>query len=137
MNQYSDHLDAEVERADERIRDTGARVSAHLGRNGPVTGRATSPNGAVTVSVRPGGKLVELRFESVAFTLRPEQLAAEIVAVAQRATRDADARMHRSLGPVVSREVADSLTSLGAAPAPAADEDVDWVKVIRGNRDQR
>lgn len=137
MSQYNDHLDAEIARADQRVRQTGARVSAHLDRNGPVTGRASSRDGAVTATVRPGGALVELNIKGAALTMHPDQLAGEIVAAAQRAARNADARLHQSLRPVVSREVAERLTSLGVAPAAPAEEDVDWVKVIRGNRDQR
>ncbi|HET9142154.1 YbaB/EbfC family nucleoid-associated protein [Actinophytocola sp.] len=134
MSSYDDHLDADIERADRKIAETGARVSAHIGRRGAVTGRASSRTGAVTVVVQPGGRLVDLDFAPSAFTMKPEELAAEIVAVARQATRNAGARLHSSIRQVVSPEVARSLTELGLTPAPPADEDVDWAEVIRRTR---
>ena len=76
MSGYQDHLDSEIQRADQKIRDTGARVTAHIGRRGPVTGRASSRNGAVTAVVQPGGRLVELKIEGPAHTMEPDDLAA-------------------------------------------------------------
>lgn len=130
---YNDQLDAEVERADAKIRETGARVSAHIGRAGKVTGRATSQDGAITVVVAPGGRLVEVNIDNAALSMRPEQLAAALVDVAGRATRSAGSRMQQSIRSVVEPSVADSLAELGFAPG-AADEDVDWVDVIRRQR---
>lgn len=135
MSDYSDHLDAEIARADQRIRETGARVSAHLSRSGPVTGKATSTDGAITVTVGPGGRLVDLDIENSALTMKPEQLAAELVSLARRATRDANGRMHQSIRSVVGREVADSLTQLGIAPAAESDDaDAEFLRMIRRQR---
>jgi hypothetical protein len=133
MSEYSDHLDAEIERADRRIKETGARVAAHRGRSGAVTGRASSPNGAITVVVGPGGRLLEVNIDSSALAMKPEQLAAELVDLAGRATRSAGARMQQSVRSVVGPPVAASLAELGFLAA-AADEDVDWVDVIRRGR---
>jgi hypothetical protein len=130
MSDYNDHLDAEVERADAKVRETGARVSAHLARGGAVTGRASSSSGAITVVVRPGGRLLEVNIDDSALGVKPEQLAAELVDLAGRATRNAGARMQQSVRSVVSPSVADSLAELGFPPG-ASDEDVDWVDVIR------
>lgn len=132
MSSYSDHLDAEIERADRLVRETGERVSAHLRRTGPVTGRATSPDGAVTVVVGPGGRLLELNIENSALTQKPEQLADLLVNLAGRATRDAGGRMQQSMRAVVSPEVAESLSQLGITQA--SDEEVDWADVIRRTR---
>ena len=137
MTKYHDQLDADIERADRKIRETGDRVSAHLGRNGPVLGRATSPNGAIAVTVQPGGRLVELDISNSALTMHPDDLAGELVRLAQQATRTANARMHQSVRSVVSRDVANSLTALGIAPGAAAEEFVDWVEVIRRHGDRR
>ena len=134
MGQYRDQLDAEIERADQRIADTGERVSAHIRANGPVTGRASLPNGAITVTVQPGGRLVDLDIQGSALTMHPEQLAAELVKLAQQATRNANAKLHQSIRSVVSREVADTLTSLGLEPGAPAEEFVDWVEVLRRQR---
>ncbi|HEV2781078.1 MAG TPA: YbaB/EbfC family nucleoid-associated protein [Actinophytocola sp.] len=132
MSQYSDRLDAEIERADRKIRETGARVAAQIRRSGPVTGRATSQDGAITVTVGPGGRLVDLDIGHAALTMRPEQLAAELVKLAQRATRDANSKLHRSIRGLVDREVTDSLARLGIAPAAEAeDADVDVLDMIR------
>lgn len=130
MSEYNDRLDADVERADRKVAETGARVAAHLGRTGRVTGRASSRDGAISVVVTPGGRLVEVNIENSALTMRPEQLAEVLVEVAGRATRDAGARMQQSIRSVVEPSVADSLARLGITPG-ATDEDVDWVDVIR------
>lgn len=122
MNQYNDRLDADIERADRRIRETGERVAAQVRKNGPVTGRASAPDGSITVITGPGGRLVELKIEHAALRLRPEQLAAELVRLAAQATREANARAHRSVAPVVGPAVTESLTELGIRPG-AADED--------------
>jgi DNA-binding protein YbaB len=132
MSDYNDRLDAEIERADRRIRETGERVAEHLGRTGPVTGRATSPDGAVTVVVGAGGRLLEVRIDNSALMQKPEQLAAQLVNLAGRATKDAGGRLHQSMRRVVSPEVANSLAQLGIPPP--ADEEVDWAAVIRRAR---
>lgn len=133
MSNYNDQFDAEIERADQSIRETGARVSAHIGRSGPITGRATSANGAITVVAGPGGRLLEVNIDNAALVEQPERLAAELVEVASRATRNAGARMQQSIRSVVSPAVADNLAELGIARG-ASDEDVDWVDVIRRQR---
>lgn len=130
MSEYNDHLDGEVERADRAIRESGARISAQLGRSGPVTGRATSSNGAITVVVGPGGRLLEVNIDNSALIMKPEELATELVDLAGKAARNAGARMQQSVRSVVSPAVADSLAELGFSPN-ASDEDVDWVDVIR------
>jgi DNA-binding protein YbaB len=132
MSNYNDRLDGDIARADRRIRETGERVSAHLSRTGPVTGRASSPDGAVTVVVGPGGRLLEVNIEDSALIQKPEQLAALLVNLAGRATKDAGGRMHQSMRRVVSPEVAESLSQLGIPPA--SDEEVDWADVIRRMR---
>ena len=137
MSKYADHLDAEIERADRKIRETGDRVSAHLGGNGPVLGRATSRNGAIAVTVQPGGRLVGLDISNSVLTMHPDDLAGELVRLARQATRSANAKLHQSIRPVVSADVANSLARLGIAPGAAADEFVDWVEVIRRHGDRR
>jgi DNA-binding protein YbaB len=135
MNEYNDRLDAEIERADRKIAETRARVSAHLSRNGQVTGRATSTDGAITVTVGPGGRLVDVEIDNSALTMKPEQLADALVNVARQATRDANGRMHQSIRTVVGREVADSLTQLGIGPAAEPDDaTADWLDTIRRQR---
>jgi DNA-binding protein YbaB len=133
VSEYHDHLDAEIERADRKIKETGRRVSAHL-HNDPVTGRASAPNGSITVTVRPGGHLEEIEIEHSALLMHPDKLAEELVKLAQQATRKANARMHQSIRSIVSRDVANSLTKLGMAPAVQSNEEIDWADVIRRTR---
>jgi hypothetical protein len=125
MSDYQDHLDTEIERADRRIRETSTQVSAHLARSGRITGQAVSRDGAITVTAGPGGRLVDLQIANSALTMRPEQLAAELVTLAQRAARTADARTHHSLRSVVSPEVTRNLADLGIAPS-GVEPEVDW-----------
>jgi hypothetical protein len=77
---------------------------------------------------------VDIEIQTSALSMQPEQLAAELVKLAQQATRTAGAKLHQTIRPVVSREVADSLTSLGIPPGAPADEFVDWVEVLRRQR---
>jgi DNA-binding protein YbaB len=132
MSKYNDRLDADVERADAKIQETRARVAAHLGRSRAVTGKAGTPNGAISVEVGPGGRLLEVNIENSALTMRPELLAATLVDLARRATRNAGSRMQQSVRSVVSPPVSDSLAQLGFTPRP--DEEVDWADVIRRTR---
>jgi DNA-binding protein YbaB len=136
MSNYRDHFDAEIERAAREITETGARVAALQARNGPITGRSTSTDGAITVTVTPGGNLVDVQIENSALTMHPDELAAELVRLASKATRDANARMHASLRPVVGPEVTRGLTALGIHPGAAEDADdeetgMPWDGVLR------
>lgn len=132
MSNYNDHFDAEIERADRKIKETGVRVAAQLSRGGRITGRAVSQDGAITVTVGPGGRLLKLDIESSALALPPDRLAGELVKLAQHATRDANGRMHQSVRPVVSPEVARSLTELGIAPgASAEDAELEFGDMLR------
>jgi DNA-binding protein YbaB len=136
MSNYRDHFDAEIERAAREITETGARVAALQSRNGPMTGRSTSTDGAITVTVTPGGNLVDVQIENSALTMHPDELAAELVRLAGKATRDAGARMHASLRPVVGPEVTRGLTALGIHPGAGEDADdeetgMPWDGVLR------
>lgn len=136
MSNYRDHFDAEIERAAREITETGARVAALRSRNGPVTGRSTSTDGAITVTVTPGGNLVEVQIENSALTMEPDELAAELVRLAGKATRDANARMHSSVRAVVGPEVTRGLTELGihaGTGQDAEDEEtgMPWDGVLR------
>lgn len=135
MSEYNDRLDAEIERADRKIAETGARISAHLSRGGPVTGRATSQDGSITVTVGPGGRLVELEIDNSALSLKPEQLADALVGVARQATKDANGRMHQSVRSVAGNDVAARLTELGIGPAADPDDSTaEWLDTIRRPR---
>ncbi|MFD7654086.1 hypothetical protein ACFV4N_08925 [Actinosynnema sp. NPDC059797] len=112
----------EADRAARRVADTGRRVGEHLARTGPVLGRASSPDGAVTVVAAPGGAPREVRVSPAALALGPRALADEIVRVAAAASRDAATRVHRSLERVVDPETLRALTEIGFERGPDDDD---------------
>ncbi|MEU4801975.1 hypothetical protein [Actinosynnema sp. NPDC023587] len=103
----------ETARAARRVAEVGERVSGHLARTGPVFGRASSADGAVTVVTAPGAPPGEVRISPAALNMGADALGAEIVRVAERAARDAAARLHRSLARVVDPATARALTEIG------------------------
>lgn len=116
MSDLDDQVGAEIARANRRVAETEQRVSDQLARGGPVFGRASSSDGAVTVFTAPGGPPQEIRIAPAALRMGPDALAAEIVRVAGRAARDAGSRLHQTLARVVDPTTAHSLTELGYEP---------------------
>ncbi|GAA3842774.1 hypothetical protein GCM10022243_06530 [Saccharothrix violaceirubra] len=109
-------------RAAEQAAHTGQRIAEHLDRTGPVLGRASSPDGAVTVTTPPGTPPTDIRVTAAALNMGPQALAAEIVRVAAKASRDAAARLHRSLDRVVDPATSRALTEMGFAPGEVEDD---------------
>ncbi|CCH34953.1 hypothetical protein BN6_77330 [Saccharothrix espanaensis DSM 44229] len=101
----------------------GAQVSGHIARTGPVFGRASSSDGAVTVVTAPGAPPNEIRISPAALNMGADALGAEIVRVAERAAKDAAARMHRSLARLVDPATARALTEIGFPPGEPGDDD--------------
>ncbi|GAA1357831.1 hypothetical protein [Saccharothrix algeriensis] len=122
----------ETARAAERVADVGARVADHLARTGPVLGRATSPDGAVTVVSAPGAPPSEVRVSAAALNMGADALGDEIVRVAARAAADAAARLHRSLARVVDPATARALTEIGFPEG--VEEDDFGTSYLRGPR---
>ncbi|PRY43747.1 hypothetical protein [Umezawaea tangerina] len=116
MSDPDDQVGAEIDRANQRVTETERRVTDHLTRGGPVFGHASSPDRAVTVVTPPGAPPTEIRISPAALRMGPDALAAEIVRVAGRASRDAGARLHQSLQRVVDPGTAAGLTELGFSP---------------------
>ncbi|WNV90706.1 hypothetical protein [Umezawaea sp. Da 62-37] len=116
MSDPDDQVGAEIERANRWVADTERRVADHFARGGPVLGRASSPDRAVTVVTPPGAPPTEIRISPAALRMGPDALAAEIVRVAARATRDASTRLHHSLHRVVDPGTTSGLTELGFTP---------------------
>jgi hypothetical protein len=116
VSDLDDQVGAEIARANRRVAETGQRVSEHLARGGPVFGRASSSDGAVTVSTPPGGPPQEIRISPAALRMGPDALADEIVRVAGRAARDAGSRLHQTLARVVDPNIARGLAELGFEP---------------------
>lgn len=127
----ADWVDIEIARMARRAEETGRAVEHRLGGIGRVTGEARSADGMITVVVSPGGMLRDVQLTPAALRLGPERIAREVVALAERATRQAAARLHRMLGPVVSPDVLRALSSLGLAPPePTRDraEERTWLR---------
>lgn len=81
-------------------RQTAALKSAQA-QAGEVTGRATSADGLVTVTVNAAGIVTDVRFATSAFDRStPDKLARSVVAVTQQAAADAKQRVDAALAPV-------------------------------------
>ncbi|ROP40056.1 YbaB/EbfC family nucleoid-associated protein [Saccharothrix texasensis] len=111
----------ETQRAAQRVADTGRRVAEHVARTGPVRGRASSPDGAVTVVATPGGPPQEVRVSPSALNMGPRALADEILRVSARASRDAASRVHRALERVADPAAVRALAEIGFERGPDDD----------------
>jgi hypothetical protein len=112
-------VDDDVERAARKVRDVEQAVSQHVARSGPITGRASSPDGAVTVIATPGGPPQQIVVSPAALRMGPQGLAAEIMRIAEKAQRTASSRLHETLERVVDPR---ELTELGFARGQDDDE---------------
>lgn len=112
-------IDHELDTVVRRVEQTEQRAQ----RIGPVTGQAASGDGAITVEVRPGGLLSEVKLTPAALASGSDALAAQIMALAERATRRAGANMHAALAPVLGPEGEKHLTSLGYEPDDEDDDE--------------
>ncbi|SDH59869.1 YbaB/EbfC DNA-binding family protein [Actinokineospora alba] len=112
-------IDHELDTVVRRVEQTEQRAQ----RIGPVTGQAASGDGAITVEVRPGGLLSEVKLTPAALSSGSDALAAQIMALAERATRRAGANMHAALAPVLGPEGEKHLTSLGYEPDDEDDDE--------------
>ena len=121
----------ETQRAARRVADTERQVAEQAARTGPVLGRASSPDGAVTVVAAPGGPPREVRVSPSALHRGPRALADEILRVSARASRDAASRLHRTVAGVVDPATARALSEIGFEPGP--DEEFDG-SYLRGSR---
>lgn len=104
---------SEEQRAAEQVAFVEQQVSDLVARTGPVLGRASSSDGAVTVVVPAGGAPQSIQVSPAALRMGPSALGEEIVRVAAAASRDAAAQLHRTLGQVVPPS---QLSALGFEP---------------------
>ncbi|GLZ30316.1 hypothetical protein Lesp02_25050 [Lentzea sp. NBRC 105346] len=100
----------EAERAAEQVAAVENQVRELAARTGPVLGRASSSDGAVTVVAAAGGPPQSIQVAPFALRMGPQALGQEIVRVAQQASREAAAQLHRTVGHVVP---AAELSALG------------------------
>jgi DNA-binding protein YbaB len=115
-------IDHELAAVDRRVQQASERAAAEVSRAGRISGRATSPDGLISVEVAPGGLLTDLQLTPAALQIDMETLARRIVSVADRATRLAGGNMHKALSPVVGEK---HLESLGYVPVDDDEADTD------------
>jgi hypothetical protein len=128
----ADHTSDELDRLGRGVAEAGQQVAAHVGRSGPIIGEASSGDNAITVSVSPGGMLRAVDLKPVVLGRHPDEVAAEVLRLAARATRTANGRLHSSLKSVVSPNTSKSLEQLGMAPADDRDEPDEFRDDFRG-----
>ena len=109
-------VDRKVARADEQ-------AAAQVARAGRISGRASSPDGGISVEVAPGGLLTDVQLSSGALSVDMETLARQITALTERATRLAGGAMHKALAPVVGEKHLESLGYVPVEDESEADSD--------------
>jgi hypothetical protein len=107
-------IEHELAVVDRRVRQAEEHAAAQMARAGRISGRATSPDGGISVEVAPGGLLSDVRLAPAALSADMETLARQITVLAERATRLAGGNMHKALTGVVGEK---HLESLGYVPA--------------------
>ena len=116
---------------DRRARDASERAAEQVARAGRISGRATSPDGGISVEVAPGGLLTDLRLSPAALSADLETLARQITVLAGRATELAGSAMYKALAGVVGEK---DLTSLGYVPVADEPDDTDFGDPLRHGR---
>jgi hypothetical protein len=99
---------------DRRVQAASDQAAAQVARAGRIAGRASSPDGGISVEVAPGGLLTDVTLSPAALSADMETLARQITMLAERATKIAGGNMHKALAPVVGEK---HLASLGYVPA--------------------
>ncbi|MFD9699013.1 hypothetical protein [Lentzea sp. NPDC059081] len=103
-------MDDDVHRAARKIREVEQAVTTHAANTGPITGQASSPDGAVTVTATPAGPPQQITVTPASLRMGPHALAAEIMRIAAKAQLNANTRLHQTLNRVVDPE---ELTAMG------------------------
>lgn len=116
---------------DRRVRQAGKRAAEQLSRAGRISGRATSPDGGISVEVAPGGLLTDVRLSPAALSADMETLARQITLLAGRATQLAGGAMHKALAGMVGET---DLESLGYVPVEDEPDDTDFGDPLRHGR---
>lgn len=85
----------------DRLADLSARADRARTALAGVDGTASSQDGAVTVTVVPGGALRRLEFSERSESLTRIQLATLVVETAARAQAEADRRVNEAVAPLL------------------------------------
>lgn len=117
-------MDLAAARVAEQVDRAAAEAGARFARSGPVTGKASSSDGAIEVEVAPGGLLTGLQLHRSALRYGSAVLAEQILELSQRATRRAGDRMYQTLAPVLGADDS-NLRALGYEPLPDDDPDAE------------
>ncbi|WP_409182463.1 YbaB/EbfC family nucleoid-associated protein [Amycolatopsis sp. VS8301801F10] len=107
MNETARHLLARIEAIDSAATDNRLRAEAYRRMNDELKetqGRATSPDGAVTVVAGPGGGITSITFSESSSETAREVLAADVL----RAISEAQANVARAQAEVVRRGLGDT-----------------------------
>jgi DNA-binding protein YbaB len=86
---------------EERLKEISDRAQRAQQELAGVEATATSPGGAVTVTVDPAGALRSLVLAEAADDLTREQLAAAVLATARQAQTDAARQAHAAVAPLI------------------------------------
>lgn len=123
-------VDLEVSRLTEQVDRTAREAEERFARVGRVVGKAESGDGSIKVEVAPGGLLTGIELTRSALRFGPDAIAAQIMELANRATRRAGERMYNTLAPVLGKDDP-NLKSLGYEPIPPDDVDAEPVTGYR------
>lgn len=89
-----------------RLRDIGAQAARAQSALAAVAATASSQDGAVTVTVNPGGALQRLVLSERSENLSRAQLAAAVLATARTAQADAARRAAEAVAPLIGNDSA-------------------------------
>src|SRR3954452_23421214 len=104
-----------------RVQDIATRADATRARVAAVRSAATSPDGAVTVTVSAVGALVDLSFGPAAESLELSDLARLVVATAQTARAEAARQTEAAVAELVGPQAAHRAMEPPEAPTGGTD----------------
>ncbi len=91
-------IEHELAVVDRRVRQAEEQAAAQVARAGRISGRATSPDGGISVEVAPGGLLTDVRLSPAALSADMETLARQITVLAEPGDPASPAaNMHKAL----------------------------------------
>lgn len=127
-------FDREVARVADQAGRAAEQAQERFARAGSVAATASAPDGAVTVTVNPGGRLTRMSISQAALRGGADAVAQQVMQLAATATRRSGDKMFRALAPVLGPEGEGQLLSLGYEPLPDDELDEDDMSHDRGLR---
>ena len=118
---------------EQRVQEIAARAGSARARMAALRPSATSPDGAVTVTVTAAGALADLTFGPAASALELAELAKLVVATAHTARLEAARQTEAAVAELVGADAAhQAVTTLLPGPDAAAAPDPDDDEGYRG-----